>query len=280
MIQRRWLGWVLSLFVATRAAGAQALGPERQDINDLRGDIWSVVSSPAHLEARDISPVAGALAATTTLSLLGDSAIYAWMQTHPDALVMRVLTPFREDWKFPLYEFGSGQSLLPLSGALWVAGRLSRSVGLRDAGLGCAAGHLSSAGLREVLDLLVGRERPRVTPDPDELSFPGGFTWDDQSFPSGHIDNSMACASFLSHRFHLGLFEPLMYTYPTAIGAGRLADGRHWPSDVLAGAFMGYAIGQALAARQEAREAGRERTQPPTGTAASALPLLRWSIQF
>lgn len=280
MIQRRWLGWLLPVFVAGHAAGAQTLGPERQDLNDLRGDIWSVLSSPAHADARDIAPIAGALAATTALNRLGDSAIYAWMQTHPDAMVMRVLTPLREKWKLPLYELGSGQSLLPLSGALWVAGRLSHSVGLRDAGLGCAAAHLSSAGLREVIYLLIGRERPRVTPDPDEFSFPGGFTWDDQSFLSGHIANSMGCASFFANRFHLGVLAPAMFIYSGAIGVGRVADGRHWPSDELAGAIMGYTIGRAIAGRQEEREAGREREQSATGSGASRMPLLQWSIRF
>ena len=262
------------------AIRGQALGPERQDINDLRGDIWSVWTSPAHFDRGDILPVAGAVASAATLSVLADSAIYAWMQNHPKAPVMRLLTPTRENWKLPLYEFGSGQVLLPVSGALYVAGRLSHSVGLRDAGLGCAAGHLSSAGLREIMYLLVGRERPRVTPDPDEFSFPGGLTWDDQSFLSGHVANSMACASFLSHRFKLGLGGPAMYTFVTAIGFGRAADGRHWPSDLFSGAILGYTIGKALSDRQRAREAGRASAESQIGASASTLPILHWSFQF
>jgi hypothetical protein len=36
----------------------------------------------------------------------------------------------------------------------------------------------------------------------------------------------MACASFMSHRFSLGVAEPVMYTYVSAIGLGRMLDGR------------------------------------------------------
>jgi membrane-associated phospholipid phosphatase len=267
-----------------RRAIGQALGPERRDIGDLRGDIWSVWSSPARADARDILPLAGMMAATDGTARFADSAVYAWMTTHPNAFVMRLLGPTRENWKLPLYEFGSGQYLLPLAGTLYTAGRLSKDASLRDAGLGCAAGHLSSAGLREVIYLSVSRPRPRVSPtDPDEFSFPGRKSWDDHSFLSGHIANSMACAAFLSYRFHLGAAEPLMFAYVAAIGFGRVADGRHWASDMLAGAFLGIAIGKALADRQAAREAGRvaEAALPaPAALERRRVPITLWSWAF
>ena len=63
----------------------------------------------------------------------------------------------------------------------------------------------------------------------------------------------MACASFLEQRFSLGIAEPALYATVGAIGMGRIADGQHWPSDVVAGAAMGFAIGKAVATRQHRR---------------------------
>jgi len=79
-----------------------------------------------------------------------DSTIYAWITTRPNALVMRLIAPLREGGRFPLNGLGSGHFLLPMSGVAYAAGRLSHNPSLRDAGLGCAAAHLASAGLREI----------------------------------------------------------------------------------------------------------------------------------
>ncbi|HEX3868626.1 MAG TPA: phosphatase PAP2 family protein, partial [Gemmatimonadaceae bacterium] len=219
---------------------------------------------------------------------LADSVVWAWMTSHQHTAVMRGLTPIREDWKLPLFEFGSGQVLLPMSGILYVSGRLSHSAGLRDAGLGCAAGHLASLGVRSVVYETVSRARPRVTDDPYEISIPGAKSWDWHSFLSGHIANSMACASFVGHRFSLGKATPLPYLASAAIGLGRMADGRHWFSDTMTGAVLGFAIGKALAARTLRRESAlRQVASPSTSSIAAtmasrsvAIPVFRLSFDF
>lgn len=267
---------MIFLLSGGRSARAQTpLGSERQDVNDFRGDIWSVWTAPAHTDARVAAPLAASFA-ITGLTTLADSSIYVWMTSHPGSPLMRVLRPLREGWKLPLYELGSGQYLLPLSGALYTAGRLSRRASLRDAGLGCAAGHLSSAGLRELFYVSVARARPRVTPSPHHASIPGRRSWDWHSFLSGHVANSMSCASFFAHRYSLGIGEPAMYAYVTAIGLGRMADGRHWASDTVAGAILGFAIGKALADRQDSREQARA-SRSRSGV---ALPIVVWRSSF
>jgi membrane-associated phospholipid phosphatase len=210
---------------------------------------------------------------------LRDSAVWAWMNAHPRTLVMQMLRPIREEWRLPLYELGSGQYILPLSGVLYLSGRLSHRVALRDAGLGCAAGHLASLGVRDVIYELVSRARPRVTPEPYHISFPGSNDWSWHSFISGHISNSMACASFLGHRYHLGPAEPLPYIYSAAIGLGRIADGRHWLSDTMTGALVGFAIGRTIAGRQLAR-AGRQASAASPARDAAFTPVVRWSFTF
>ncbi|HEY6218631.1 MAG TPA: hypothetical protein VIV65_01155, partial [Gemmatimonadaceae bacterium] len=156
----------------THGASAQSLGPERKDIRDFSGDIGDVMLSPFHANQRDILPVAGALAAFGLTSRV-DSALYAWMTTHDRTAVMQFISPMREGAKQGIYEMGSGQYLLPLSGALYLSGRLSHSIGLRDAGLGCAAGHLTSLGLRLTIYGGVRRERPRKTTSPFHIGVPG-----------------------------------------------------------------------------------------------------------
>lgn len=272
---------VIALACASETSGAQgALGSERADIDNFRGDIWSVWTSPAGMRRRDVLTTAATLGAAALTSRI-DSAGYVWMQTHERTLVMLMLTPIRETARLSPYEFGSGQYLLPVSVLLYTAGRLSHSVNLRDAGLGCAAGHLSSLGLRQVVLRSIARARPRVSSSPFDISVPGSSDWNRQSFYSGHITNSMACASFLAHRYALGLAEPLPYAFSVAIGLGRLADGHHWASDMVVGGVVGFATGKAIAERQ------LRRTNAPA-TAATVrvmrvpvqIPVAQWSFVF
>jgi membrane-associated phospholipid phosphatase len=267
-----------ALAVATgpRAAAQSSLGAERRDIDHLRGDVWAAWTAPARFDRREVALSAiemTAVVATTSR----DSTIYAWMTTHPNALVMRLIAPLREGGRFPLNGLGSGQFLLPMSGVAYAAGRLSHNPALRDAGLGCAAAHLASAGLREIIYLSISRARPHDTPSANRITVPGTRAWSDHSFLSGHIANSMACASFLAHRYSVGIGAPMMYAYASAIGLGRMADGWHWASDTMAGATLGFAIGELVANRQLTRmSGGGGNASPSTSRGFRAA----WAISF
>ena len=241
----------------------------RQDLRHLAGDVWSVWTSPAHATTDDWAAFA-AVGAFTGVAAAGDEPLARWITDHPDAWPVRTLKhTLSEEAKYPAYELGSGQYLLPISGVLYLAGSIGHSQALRDAGLGCATAHLTSAGAREIVYLLVARDRPRTSPDdPFVIRSPGSHDWNRHSFFSGHIANSLGCASFLSHRFDLHGAAPLLYAIPIAIGAGRIMDGRHWLSDTIVGAMFGYATGRAVAARMLERE-GRSNTPQTTPLSVS-----------
>jgi hypothetical protein len=264
---------------------AQArLGSERQDIRDFGGDIWAAFISPVRARGTDLA-VGVAGIAVVGLASRADSTVWQWMNGNPSSLPLRAISPIREGFRYHLYEMGSGQYILPLSGILYTAGRLSHDASLRDAGLGCATGHLSSLGLRQVAYHVVSRERPRDTDEPYRIGFPGSHDWSWQSFFSGHTANSMACASFIGHRFQLGPLEALPYAYSLAIGFGRMADGRHWFSDTITGALAGFALGREIADRQLRRASDRNRTTtgaPPGAprNARGSIPIFNISIPF
>lgn len=258
------------------AAAQSALGSERQDLNGLRGDVWSAWTAVARPNRTAVLPTAAIVAGFAAI-VPRDSSIRAWMTSHEGAPLMRLIGPFREHRTVPLEWLGSGQSLLPLSALAYGAGRVSQSVALRDGGLGCAAAHLSSAGLREVIYRVVSRTRPSETADATQFSMPGKRAWTEHSFLSGHVANSTSCASFLAHRYRIGPASLLMYGYTAGIGLGRMADGWHWASDTMAGGALGYVIGKFIADRQLSRNSVTSNTPPANDSRAVSFA---WRFTF
>lgn len=112
---------------------------------------------------------------------------------------------------------------------------------------------IGSGILVQVIKHLVGRARPRLTLPPWEHIGPS-FDSDLHSFPSGHAATSFALAAVLANRFPRQAW--IFYTLAVLVGVGRVVGGSHYPSDVLAGAVLGLAVGWALAdtAWRRARE--------------------------
>jgi membrane-associated phospholipid phosphatase len=220
-----------------------------KDIRYIGGDIWGVWTAPAHATAVQATSFA-AFAGTISAAAAMDKPVYHWIVAHQNTAIIKLLHPLRESASYPAYMVGTGAYVIPISSGLYLAGVMSKSRGLREAGMGCLAADLTTAGVRQIIFLLVQRDRPVLSPDdPFRFRFPGTQDVRHQSFFSGHIANSMGCATFLSHRFDLHAGEPVLYTFVLAIGAGRMVDGQHWFSDTVMGALFGSMVGRTLAAR-------------------------------
>jgi hypothetical protein len=242
--------------------------------NDLKygvGDILSVWTAPFRGEARDYRTAALVVAGVGATVMLDDE-IADWIRENPNAFALEALDPFRErDSKPKLVDLGAGTSLVQIGGSLYLLGLAFGSEDLRDAGIGCVAAEKSNGLPRHFIYKGVSRERPLYKEisgvdtifrpgDPYDIRFPGDEDdWYDNSFFGGHGANIMACASFLNHRFDLGLAEPVLWTVAVGVNLGRAADQRHWASDVVIGGVVGYAIGKYVAERSLDRKADRLR---------------------
>lgn len=89
-----------------------------------------------------------------------------------------------------------------------------------------------------ILKRIIGRARPEHLMHLGPFSFrPNILEWDFQSFPSGHTTTIFALAvvvAFLSPRLSW-----LALIFAVAVGVSRISVQAHYPTDAIAGAYMG-----------------------------------------
>jgi membrane-associated phospholipid phosphatase len=83
----------------------------------------------------------------------------------------------------------------------------------------------------EILKVAVGRERPNGE--------------DNKSFPSGHTSQAFAMASVAQQHYGWKIGVPA-YALAGLMGASRIHEDKHWLSDVVAGAALGYVVGRTV----------------------------------
>ncbi|MGH2952479.1 MAG: phosphatase PAP2 family protein [Solirubrobacterales bacterium] len=123
--------------------------------------------------------------------------------------------------------------------AIWVAsGAVGASIDHRRRSQWIAAAGTGpvAIGVNFLVKVTVGRERPLIEEHPPLARAPTKL-----SFPSAHATSSVAAATAIGRVEPRA--RPAAFGLAAAICAGRPYLGMHYPSDVLAGAALGAALG-------------------------------------
>lgn len=113
---------------------------------------------------------------------------------------------------------------------------------LRDAGFTALAGMGAAGTVDLALKLAFNREFP------SKANGSGKFWGGGRSFPSGHAATSFAFAAVVAHRYPKNKWVKWgAYSLASGVSLARYPAKRHFPSDILMGATLGYVTGAYLA---------------------------------
>lgn len=254
------------------------------DVTNAARDFGAIWVAPFRGAGKDYLIAGGTLVAAAALSPFDDN-VDRYMVAHEGQGLLDALGPLRRGGD--LYSLNKAT---PYVAGLYIVGLATKHRGIRDGIFGCAAAYSANTTIRhQVIYRLIGRNRPDTLRDHPEDYVPVGAEQGDQyvfhipargygdhSFPGGHVATMATCATFLSHRFQMGVVEPALVVLVTAMGVGRMADRGHWLSDQVVGVVFGYAVGREVARRQKQRLA-RERPNAASPERAESYESGGWS---
>jgi membrane-associated phospholipid phosphatase len=118
-----------------------------------------------------------------------------------------------------------------LVAGMFTAGRLSHGPRFRAMTYDMLDAAIVNFAYTELIKVTVRRERPNGQ--------------DNKSFPSGHTSNAFALAAVAQRHYGWKIGVPA-YLLAGVMGASRINQDKHWFSDVVGGAALGYIVGRTV----------------------------------
>jgi membrane-associated phospholipid phosphatase len=213
----------------------------------LGSDMKQAFTKPFHMKKRDWGYV-GLFAAGVTALSFADEPIQKW------ALRLRNEHPGIQNTSRYVTNFGGMYEVYTL-GALGAYGFIFKVEKVKTTTLLATQAYLTGAAVESVLKFVSGRTRPSFY-GPNDVAHPtfkGPFAKSidytgartNSSFPSGHTTVAFAAATVFAMEYKNKPWIPVLsYSAATLIGLSRITENKHWATDVLVGAGLGYVTGR------------------------------------
>lgn len=213
----------------------------------LGSDLKQAFTKPFHMKARDWKYLAIGTGTTAALTL-ADPPVqrFALRLRNSNAGLRRVSRT--------ITNFGGPYEFYTL-GALGAYGFFFKNEKMKTTTLLATQAYITGAAVESVMKYISGRTRPSFY-DPNTTAkptFKGPFAKSmdytgaktNSSFPSGHTTVAFAAATVYAMEYKNKPLVPILcYTSATLIGLSRIAENKHWLTDVLTGAALGCLSGR------------------------------------
>jgi len=139
---------------------------------------------------------------------------------------------------------GDGETLILLSVGVFLVGYAWKREAFRQAGIDSLVAHAVAGIAVQIPKHIIGRPRPRFTHQ-DAFEYGPSIQGGLDAFPSGHATASFAVAAVFAR--YVPRMAWLWYGAASYVGLCRFLRGSHFPTDVIAGAVLGFLVGYVCA---------------------------------
>lgn len=177
------------------------------------------------------------------------------LDPHDDPYFRRTQTFSGFNRTFSSFNTGLSEGLFPA--AFFLVGRERRDVYAEKTALLAGEALADSEIVSEIMKNVDRRLRPRQIPPYGDFAHTwfkagGGILINRGSFPSGHAIGAFSMATVIAERYRQHRWVPLVaYGLASLVGFSRITLQAHFPSDIFAGAVLGYAISHYIVLRKQ-----------------------------
>jgi membrane-associated phospholipid phosphatase len=215
----------------------------------LGSDLKQEITAPFHLTHKDWIKVGG-------FALIEGGLFFADEPIQHFALDLRDHNAGLKNISKYVTRFGGVYETYVLAG-LGAYGFIFRSEKIKTTTLLATQAYITAGAMESLVKFVTGRQRP-FSLDSNALEaepkFHGPFYSSGRdengrklntSFPSGHTTVAFAAATVFAMEYKDRPLVPIIaYSAATLIGLSRITENKHWATDVLAGAALGYLTGR------------------------------------
>ena len=214
----------------------------------IGSDFLYVVRAPTRLETNEYLRLVGFVGLTTSIMASLDGPIYRHANGAdgpPSTTIPHHLSSLGRVYD----HIGPSNFVLGTAGVLAAGGVLAGDQKHVRTSIRMLEAVLFTQLLTGALKETIGRARPFTGHGPmhtemAELEFTSGHA--QRSMPSGHTSKIFAAASVIGHQYDAWWVKVPVYATAASAGIQRIESGKHWFSDVVVGAALGYFVGAAL----------------------------------
>lgn len=221
-------------------------------------DAGHVLSDPLRWHGREWGWLAASTASLAALSLADESLSDSARERGTDLGVVGDA----------LEQLG-GAGSFALLGGFYLAGAIRHDGKAKNVCLdGLSASLIASGIITPVLSTVIGRERP--TAEEGAYSF---HPFAGRSFPSGHTTQAFAVASVIATSYDQLWVKLTAYGAAAGTAWIRVQKGKHFPTDVVAGALIGTVVGRSVVHFNTRLRSGETEPERP-GARLTVVPLV------
>lgn len=232
------------IFILQSVLSAQSWREFRDDMDyswTVTKDLGSTIVNPSK---NDLTALLIGTGSVVTAYFLDDT-VRNYSQTHQNCFISKIAN-------IDNY-YGNSKYIISVPILIYAGGFLSKNSNIQNTGLKLTQAVFYSGLITVIMKELAGRSRPYLNEGTHHFS-PFAFNEDRRSFFSGHSSVTFAFSTLMANEMDNLAWKIFWYGAAGTVAGSRIYHDQHWFSDTVAGALVGYAIGNFVSRQSKKRD--------------------------